>query len=66
MAKYFVPCHGCERRELGCFGKCDAYKEYKAAIEKDRESKIAWINAQDDYYGASPNRKYNKWRRAQR
>lgn len=27
-----VPCHGCEDRDVGCHGKCDAYADWRKRI----------------------------------
>ena len=32
------PCRRCEKREVGCHGKCEDYKEWKAKSDKIREA----------------------------
>lgn len=32
-----APCKGCKDRKLGCHGKCDRYKKYRQAKDKENE-----------------------------
>lgn len=34
-----VPCRDCEKRQVGCHGKCEAYQHYAAGREAIREEK---------------------------
>lgn len=34
------PCYECNKRKLGCHGKCEAYKEMKDELEVIRQKKI--------------------------
>ena len=40
------PCKGCERREIGCHGRCQEYGEWKKSLEKSQAARIQ--EAQDN------------------
>ncbi len=61
MARVFVPCKECEKHQSYCHSKCEAYKEYKDAVNKEQEI-IRKANKEiTDYYEASPNYRKHKW-----
>lgn len=47
-----APCKGCEKREIGCHGKCELYQTY--ANERDRINK-------EKYYDKETKRMTTKW-----
>ena len=34
MIRNESPCLGCENRHIGCHGKCDSYKEFRAELDR--------------------------------
>lgn len=43
-----APCLGCERRELGCHGKCNDYKQFKVDLEEAKKKQSKYV--QDRIY----------------
>ena len=42
------PCKGCERRELGCHGKCEDYKAYRE--DRDRMNANRYETLENQFY----------------
>lgn len=40
------PCRGCERRHVGCHGRCGEYKAYRAAIDAHNAKRKAEKDAE--------------------
>lgn len=38
------PCKNCQKREIGCHGKCPEYKEYQS----EREKLLEWAHDYED------------------
>lgn len=45
-----APCKGCTDRVLGCHGKCDRYKAYRARIDSANEKKRRENDIEDAVY----------------
>jgi len=45
MAK--SPCMGCVKREVGCHGRCGAYKEFRAAIDAKNAKRNEIVNKEN-------------------
>ena len=39
MPKTPVPCKDCPDRRVGCHAECEKYREYDAALRKDRDKR---------------------------
>ena len=53
------PCRGCEKRELGCHGKCEAYKVWAQKQEAMRKVRFDMNNSLFTY-GPEKQRKWWK------
>ena len=57
-----APCKGCEKRELGCHGKCEAYKEFRKkydeiiALKRSKEDSENWFAKRAEKFMRKRNR----------
>ena len=58
-------CKGCEKRHVGCHITCEEYKEFRATLDKEKESRIEAQKVNDvmDRYTIS---RVDKMRKAKR
>lgn len=58
------PCQECERREIGCHGRCDDYKEWKAKRRKINDDREKEQNATPEiaHHILKEIWKYKKWK----
>ena len=49
-AEHKAPCHGCEKREVGCHANCEAYLLYKDAMRKASQEKVKRYEESNAYH----------------
>lgn len=45
MTRHKAPCKDCERRKLGCHGRCEPYKEWKKELDAENKARTREYNA---------------------
>ena len=55
------PCYNCPDREMGCHGRCERYKEYRAEVDAIKAKKKAESDIVDAIQEAKRRRNKFKW-----